>query len=110
MFQIDKPVTFSLQMNGAMGNLRSVVHTPSGNVEDVFVTEIDDDKYALRFTPKENGVFYVDVKLNEAHIPGSPVPFLVGKQGADPALVVAKGPGLEKGESGWPQKSKFFKA
>ena len=50
--------------------------------------------------PKENGVFYVHVKLNEAHIPGSPFPMLIGKLGADPALVLAKGPGLEKGTAG----------
>ena len=61
---------------------------------------MDHDLYALRFMPKENGVFYVHVKLNEAHIPGSPFPMLIGKLGADPALVLAKGPGLEKGTAG----------
>ena len=40
------------------------------------------------------------VKLHEAHIPGSPFPMLIGKLGADPALVLAKGTGLEKGTSG----------
>ncbi len=50
--------------------------------------------------PKENGIYYVHVKLNEAHIPGSPFPMLIGKLGADPALVLARGDGLAKGESG----------
>ena len=50
--------------------------------------------------PKENGIYYVHVKLHEAHIPGSPFPMLIGKLGADPALVLAKGAGLEKGTSG----------
>ena len=50
--------------------------------------------------PKENGIYYVHVKLHEAHIPGSPFPMLIGKLGADPALVLAKGVGLEKGTSG----------
>lgn len=50
--------------------------------------------------PKENGIHYVHVKLNEAHIPGSPFPMLVGKLGSDPALVMANGDGLAKGESG----------
>ncbi|ESN97587.1 hypothetical protein HELRODRAFT_178024 [Helobdella robusta] len=97
---VNKPVSFSVQLNGAVGELKSHVHTPSGSVEDVYITDIDEDKWALRFTPKENGVFYVDVKLNEAHVPGSPVPFLVGKQASDPALVTANGPGLEKAEAG----------
>ncbi len=54
----------------------------------------------FRFIPKENGIYYVTVRMNDCHIPGSPFPMLVGKIGADPALVMAKGPGLEKGDSG----------
>ena len=61
---------------------------------------MDQDLYALRIMPKENGIYYVHVKLNEAHIPGSPFPMLIGKLGADPALVLARGDGLAKGESG----------
>lgn len=100
-----KPVVFSLMMNGAKGEMKAFVNTPSETEEDVFLTDVDDDRYAVRFMPKENGVHYVHIKLNEAHIPGSPVPILVGKLGADPALVFAKGPGLEAGESG--KASKF---
>ena len=65
-----------------------------------FAQELDHDLYALRLMPKENGIYYVHVKLHEAHIPGSPFPMLIGKLGADPALVLAKGAGLEKGTSG----------
>ena len=65
-----------------------------------FPQELDIDVYALRFIPKENGVHYVSVKLKEAHIPGSPFPMLIGKMGADPALVLAQGDGLVKGETG----------
>jgi len=101
---VDKPATFSLQMNGAIGTLKAHVDTPSGTQEDVFITEIDEDKNSLRFLPKENGVYYVHIKLNEAHIPGSPLPMLIGKLGADPALVFANGAGLEKGETGKPSK------
>lgn len=100
-----KPVVFNLAMNGAKGDLKALVNTPSETEEDVFLTEVDDDRHAVRFLPKENGVHYVQIKLNEAHIPGSPVPILVGKLGADPALVFAKGQGLESGESG--KESKF---
>ena len=74
--------------------------TPAGIVDDVHITEMDEDRYALRFTPIENGVYYVTIKLNEAHIPGSPLPFLIGKLGSDPALVHANGPGLESAECG----------
>jgi len=87
-------------MNGAHGEVRAHVDTPAGTEEDVFVTEVDDDRYAVRFMPRENGVYYVHIKFNEAHIPGSPLPMLVGKLGADPALVFARGDGLDKGETG----------
>lgn len=39
-------------------------------------------------------------QFNESHIPGSPIPMLVGKLGADAALVMAHGDGLTKGETG----------
>ena len=97
---MNKPVTFSLQMNGASGQIKGHVNTPSGTEEDVFVTELDEDRYALRFMPRENGVYYVTIKFNEVHIPGSPLAMLVGKLGADPALVFARGDGLEAGTSG----------
>jgi hypothetical protein len=100
--QVEKPATFNVKLNGAIGTLKALVKTPSGTEEDVFSQELDQDEYAMRFLPKENGVYYVYIKFNEAHIPGSPFPMLVGKLGADPALVFAKGEGLEKGEvGGW---------
>jgi Filamin/ABP280 repeat len=98
--QIDKPATFNVNLNNAIGTLKATVKTPSGTEEDVFSQELDQDEYAMRFMPKENGVYYVYVRFNEAHIPGSPFPMLVGKLGADPALVFARGDGLEKGEVG----------
>lgn len=100
-----KPVVFHLMMNGAKGELKAFVNTPSETEEDVFLTDVDDDRYAVRFMPKEIGVHYIHIKLNEAHVPGSPLPILIGKLGADPALVFAKGPGLDSGESG--KASKF---
>lgn len=103
--EIGKPATFNLEMNGAHGEIKAHVDTPAGTEDDVFVTELDDERYAVRFMPHENGVYFVHIKFNEAHIPGSPIPILVGKLGADPALVLARGDGLEKGESG--KASKF---
>ena len=98
--QVDRPATFNVNLNGGIGTLKAFVKTPSGTEEDVFSQELDQDMYAMRFLPKENGVYYVYIRFNEAHIPGSPFPLLVGKLGADPALVSAKGDGLEKGEVG----------
>ena len=89
-----------MNLNGAIGTLHCFVKTPSGTDDDVFSQELDQDEHAMRFMPRENGVYYVNITFNEAHIPGSPFPMLVGKLGADPALVIAKGDGLEKGEVG----------
>lgn len=61
---------------------------------------MDSGVYAVRFIPKENGVHYVDVKLNDAHIPDSPFPVMVGSIASDPAMVTASGEGLEHGKCG----------
>ena len=97
---MDKPALFNVNLNGVYGVLKGYVDTPTGGRDDIIIQEIDNEMNSCRFLPHENGVYYVHVKLNDAHIPGSPFPLLIGKLGADPALVVAKGPGLEKGEAG----------
>uniref|UniRef100_A0A2K6R5C3 Filamin A n=1 Tax=Rhinopithecus roxellana TaxID=61622 RepID=A0A2K6R5C3_RHIRO len=62
------------------------------------------DKYAVRFIPRENGVYLIDVKFNGTHIPGSPFKIRVGEpgHGGDPGLVSAYGAGLEGGVTGSP--------
>ncbi|XP_015283028.1 PREDICTED: filamin-B-like [Gekko japonicus] len=62
------------------------------------------DKYAVRFIPRENGIYSVDVKFNGSHIPGSPFKIRVGEVGqtGDPGMVSAYGPGLEGGVTGNP--------
>ncbi|BFZ03233.1 hypothetical protein BsWGS_06272 [Bradybaena similaris] len=95
---IDKAVTFSVNFNGAKGQLHASVRMPSGAHTDCMFQEMDTGVYAVRFIPKENGVHYVDVKLNDAHIPDSPFPIMVGSLAADPALVTASGDGLERGK------------
>lgn len=102
--QVDKPATFTVNLNGVHGTLKGHVDIPSGGTEDMFIQEIDNECNSCRFLPKENGVYYVHIKLDEAHIPGSPFPMLIGKLGADPAMVLASGSGLEKGETGKPSK------
>ena len=56
--------------------------------------------YGVRCIPKENGVHYVDVKLNDAHIPDSPFALMVGSCAADPAMVSASGEALEHAKCG----------
>ena len=97
-----------MQLNGARGQLHAHVNTPSGNEEDCFIQEMDKDVFAVRLVPKENGVHYVHVKLAEAHILGSPFPFLVGKVAADPAMVVAYGDGLDTGLAGTYTRSLYL--
>lgn len=60
------------------------------------------DKYAVRFIPRENGLYLVDVKFNGSHIPGSPFKIRVGdpSQAGDPGMVSAYGAGLEGGTTG----------
>jgi len=100
LLQVDKPATFSVNFNGAQGTLKGYVDTPSGARDEVLIQEVDNDLNSCRFLPHENGVYYVHLKFNDAHIPGSPFAMLIGKLGADPALVVAQGDGLQSGISG----------
>ncbi|XP_069125189.1 filamin-A-like isoform X3 [Argopecten irradians] len=102
---VDKPSTFTVSYNGATGAIHSCVRTPSGAHEDCFLQEMDTGLYAIRFIPKENGVHYVDVKLNDHHIPDSPFALMVGSTAADPAMLHAHGEGLEHGKCG--MKNKF---
>lgn len=63
------------------------------------------DKYAVRFIPRENGLYLIVVKFNGSHIPGSPFKIRVGETGqaGDPGMVSAYGAGLEGGSTGEPR-------
>ncbi|CAH1784407.1 unnamed protein product [Owenia fusiformis] len=104
--QIGKPAAFTVETNGALGKLDARIVAPSGAEDEAVVQEIDEGHYAVRFIPRENGIHYVHVRFNGAHIPGSPFRVLVGKTDADPGLVHAYGEGLIKGETG--KKAKFI--
>lgn len=56
----------------------------------------------MRFIPRENGLYLIDVKFNGSHIPGSPFKIRVGETGqaGDPGMVSAYGAGLEGGSTG----------
>ncbi|XP_060926160.1 filamin-B isoform X1 [Limanda limanda] len=96
------PASFAVRLNGAQGKMEAKVHSPSGALEECAVTELEKDKYAIRFIPRENGLHSIDVKFNGSHIPGSPFQVRVGEPGqtGEPSLVTAYGAGLERGTTG----------
>ncbi|XP_069501558.1 filamin-A isoform X4 [Ambystoma mexicanum] len=100
--KVNQPASFAVSLNGAKGVIDAKVHSPSGALEECYVTEIDEDKYAVRFIPRENGLYVIDVKFNGSHIPGSPFKIRVGdpSQAGDPGMVSAYGAGLERGVTG----------
>uniref|UniRef100_A0A8C1K5H7 Filamin C, gamma b (actin binding protein 280) n=1 Tax=Cyprinus carpio TaxID=7962 RepID=A0A8C1K5H7_CYPCA len=102
--KVNQEASFAVQLNGARGVIDAKVHTPSGAVEECYITELDNDKHAIRFIPRENGVHSIDVRFNGSHIPGSPFKIRVGEpsQAGDPGMVTAFGPGLEGGTTGVP--------
>ncbi|KAJ3602536.1 hypothetical protein NHX12_030289, partial [Muraenolepis orangiensis] len=97
--KVNQPASFAVRLNGAQGKMEAKVHSPSGAVDKCAVTELEKDKYAVRFIPRENGVHNIHVTFNESHIPGSPFKVRVGEPGqtGEPGLVSAYGTGLEKG-------------
>ncbi|XP_053908181.1 filamin-A isoform X1 [Cuculus canorus] len=99
-----QPASFAVSLNGARGVLDAKVHGPSGALEPCHVSEVSEDKYAVRFIPRENGVHTIDVTFQGSPIPGSPFKVRVGEPGqvGDPGLVHAYGPGLEGGTTGSP--------
>lgn len=64
-----KPLQWYIDLNGGSGELKSHAESPSSNEEDVFIQSLDSQTHGLRFVPKENGVYYVHMRLNDAHIP-----------------------------------------
>uniref|UniRef100_A0A8B9VP85 Filamin B n=1 Tax=Anas zonorhyncha TaxID=75864 RepID=A0A8B9VP85_9AVES len=106
--KVNQPASFAIRLNGAKGKIDAKVHSPSGAVEECHVSELEPDKYAVRFIPHENGIHSIDVKFNGSHVVGSPFKVRVGEPGqaGNPALVTAYGPGLESGTTGL--QSEFF--
>ncbi|XP_072296018.1 filamin-B isoform X2 [Eucyclogobius newberryi] len=100
--KVNHPASFAVRLNGAQGKMEAQVHSPSGALDECVVTEIEKDKYVIRFIPRENGVHSIDVKFNGAHIPGSPFQVRVGEPGqtGEAGLVTAYGAGLERGTTG----------
>uniref|UniRef100_A0A8D0GGW0 Filamin B n=1 Tax=Sphenodon punctatus TaxID=8508 RepID=A0A8D0GGW0_SPHPU len=100
--KVNQPASFAIRLNGAKGKVDAKVHSPTGAVEECHVSELEPDKYAVRFIPRENGIHLIDVKFNGIHVVGSPFKVRVGEPGqaGNAALVTAYGPGLERGTTG----------
>uniref|UniRef100_A0A8D2Q2K2 Filamin B n=2 Tax=Varanus komodoensis TaxID=61221 RepID=A0A8D2Q2K2_VARKO len=100
--KVNQPAAFAIRLNGAKGKIDAKVHSPIGAVEECHVSELEPEKYAVRFIPRENGIHSIDVKFNGSHVVGSPFKVRVGEPGQtdSPALVTAYGPGLESGVTG----------
>lgn len=76
------------------------VQSPSGEVEDASICDLDNFLYRVVFVPKEVGIHTVSVRYKDMHIPGSPFQFTVGpfrEHGAH--RVHAGGPGLIRGNT-----------
>ena len=98
----ERPPTLTLcdLVVGSPMNLRRLVCRTTN--DSPFSSSPLPDKYAVRFIPRENGLYLIDVKFNGSHIPGSPFKIRVGETGqaGDPGMVSAYGAGLEGGTTG----------
>lgn len=56
-------MTFNVSLCGAKGELTAAVDTPNGEEQEVFMQEMDRELYAIRFIPREQGVYYIKVKV-----------------------------------------------
>ncbi len=79
-------------MVSVLGKLEGVVTTPSGKKDKVKVSDNHDGTYDTEYTPKELGLFTLDVTFDNVPVPGSPFKFKVVKPG--PRKVKVHGPGM----------------
>lgn len=49
--KVNQPASFAVQLNGARGVIDARVHTPSGAVEECYVSELDSGELALPLPP-----------------------------------------------------------
>lgn len=99
---INKPQTFSVNLNGAIGKIDAKLVSPSGAEEQIIVQDMGDGHYGMRYTPRENGIHWLHIRFNGIDIPESPFRIVVGQVNADPGRVFASGNGLHSGETGKP--------
>jgi len=102
---LNAPQTFMLNKNGALGNLDCKMVSPSGQVDDCFISQVGPDEYSVRFVPKEEGHHFLHAKLDGVHVPGSPFKVKVGGDGKRDGSVKVFGRGLDRVKTG--EKASF---
>lgn len=68
---------FMISGTNPMDMSARVMH-PSGENEDVVLSEVSEGNYVVKFTPKEVGLHTVSVMHQQNHVCGSPFQFTVG--------------------------------
>lgn len=53
------PQTMLLHMNGADGDVECKVISPSGSIDDCFITPLGDGEHSVRFIPHEEGIHFL---------------------------------------------------
>lgn len=104
--EVNRQYTFTVNVNGAHGRVDARVIAPSGAEETCVVQEVENDNYAIKFIPRENGVHWIHVRFNGRDIPDSPFRVAVGNANADPGRVFATGSGLIQGETGMTERGR----
>lgn len=67
---MNQPASFAVQLNGARGVIDARVHTPSGAVEECYVSELDSGELALPLPPPASpGSLGKGGRKVEAHSP-----------------------------------------
>ncbi|KAF7253754.1 Filamin-C [Varanus komodoensis] len=103
--KVNQPASFAVQLNGARGVIDAKVHTPSGVVEECYVSELDSGpRLSGGHSLHETSTVLVETVTQAASSAGSsysPLP----KFSSDASKVVARGPGLAKAFVG--QKNTF---
>ena len=74
------------------GKLEGTIKTPSGKKEKVPVTDNGDGSYNIDYTPKELGLYTLDITYDTAPVPGSPFKLKVVEP--SPKKVKVHGPGI----------------
>lgn len=65
---MNQPASFAVQLNGARGVIDARVHTPSGAVEECYVSELDSGELALPLpSPARLGSLGKEWREREAH-------------------------------------------
>jgi filamin len=83
--------------------IEGTVTSPSGATDKCEVVDLGNNRFTIKFFPKEMGIHTVSLKHKGLHIPGSPFQFTVGPiVGGGPEKVRAIGSGLERGEANKP--------